>query len=150
MTTIYIVTDGDYSDYHVVGVYSTEETAERARAIYNASGVEEYELDDLPDAPPGMVRWRVRMDRDGNTDFVDRISGGCANDDALDWSPGWLSGREPIPCVKYEMWAVDEAHAVKIANERRTRLIADGQWTTDWAEWRKLEASAKAARAVGP
>jgi len=33
---IYIVSDGDYSDYHIIGIYSTREKAEYAKSLYLA------------------------------------------------------------------------------------------------------------------
>lgn len=33
---IYVVTDGQYSDYHICGMYSTPEKAELAKKLYAA------------------------------------------------------------------------------------------------------------------
>ena len=47
---IYIVTHGDYSDYTIKGVFSTEEDAEAFRNYYNYDYVEDHGLDQkLPD-----------------------------------------------------------------------------------------------------
>lgn len=159
MTTVYLVADGSYSDYRVLGVYSTPEKAERARDLYQADNdVEPFDLDAMPDAPPGLVGWTVQMDRDGNTRSVDRSAAPDAPY-ALDWSIGWVpapdglprpweSKNAPVtgPCVAFPVWASDAPHAVKIANERRTRLIADGLWTTDPSEYRALYNAAYEAR----
>ena len=62
---IYLITDGEYSDYRIYGVYSTLEKAEQARrlfAIQNA--VEEWDLDNIPDHPQDCIRFCVGMERD--------------------------------------------------------------------------------------
>lgn len=142
MTTVYLVSDGDYSDYSIRGVYSTAELAERARILYHADGVEEYELDDMPDAPSGMVGWGVQMDRNGDTYNVSGVSAGTVNDNSLGWVPKY------VDCIEFVMFAIDAVHAVKIANERRTRMIADGEWTTDHGVWFARMSEARAAREV--
>jgi hypothetical protein len=43
--------------------------------------------------------------------------------------------------VSFDVWAKDESHAVKIANERRVQLIASGQWEADWEAWRRGKGS---------
>jgi hypothetical protein len=122
---LYMVTDGNYSDYHVCGVYSTPEKAERARQLYAADGIEEMDLDAMPDAPDGMARWIVMMNRDGHSSSVRHV----------DASPEWLfedqfyrSESTEASEWGFTMWARDEEHAVKIANERRIQLLANNQW----------------------
>ena len=58
---IYVLTEGDYSDYHIVGVYSTPELAQEAQTLYPDSMIEEYDLDDIPEHPPGMLAWGVNI-----------------------------------------------------------------------------------------
>jgi acyl-CoA reductase-like NAD-dependent aldehyde dehydrogenase len=40
--------------------------------------------------------------------------------------------------VRFYMWAKDEEHAVKIANERRAALVAANVWTTNYDAWERL------------
>jgi len=49
MAKIYIVTEGDYSDYRIVGVFSSKERADAVLASYsnNSGVVEEYDLDSI-------------------------------------------------------------------------------------------------------
>lgn len=43
---VYLVTDGDYSDYHIKAIFSTRELAEAYKAKRAPDGyIEEYELD---------------------------------------------------------------------------------------------------------
>ena len=131
---VYVVTDGDYSDYHICGVYSTKELAEHGKALfsgrYGAAGVEEYELDDDKGVPFGMLPWGVRMGRDGEAREAERES--ADGQPLKEWAP---YGDDET--VYFEMFATDEQHAIKIANERRAGLIASGEWTTDWDAWSK-------------
>lgn len=132
MATIYAVTDGDYSDYRILGLYSTIEKAERAKKLFAAhNDIDEWSVDKEPDGvPAGMFRYSVRMYKDGRVE--------SANIESAEYMPS----REWAPygddqTVHFDMWATDEKHAIKIANERRLRLIAESTWTTDWDEWRK-------------
>lgn len=136
---LYVVTEGDYSDYHICGIYSTPEKAERARALYHADSIEEWEQDAMPDAPEGMTYFAVAMQRDGTTVYV-RPRNADAREEEYDWCPTWptrwVNGKlESIDAVEFTMFARDEQHAVKIANERRAQLIAENLWCTDWETW---------------
>jgi hypothetical protein len=130
MAKVYLVSDGWYSDYHICGVYSTKALAEQARMLYVAGNdVEELELDALPEHPPGLLAYRVVMFRDGNVNKCERES--VQGHDER-WSPyGTQAGKG----VVFRVWARDEEHAVKIANERRSGLIASGEWTENFNEW---------------
>jgi hypothetical protein len=52
MSKAYVVTQGAYSDYHIVGVFTTEENAKiyadriNAGQPYSSADIEEYELDE--------------------------------------------------------------------------------------------------------
>jgi len=130
-TTIWLVSDGSYSDYHVLGIYSTHELAVAAKEAHNAyNEIEEWELDQIPPGPPGLFYWHVAMDRAGNSTSAKRVSNVRATPFSCAWAPYRDNDR-----VSFFAWAADEQHAVKIANERRTALIASGQWTTDWRAW---------------
>lgn len=122
MTTIYVVTAGAYSDYHIVGVYSTMELAERCKEAVGADEIEEYELDSgefrLYDL--GYKYWRVLF------------SGDTTN------AKEYKTYNEEYPKktrVEYNrgtkvfgvcLYAKDEKHAVKIASEIRAQVIANG------------------------
>lgn len=115
--TIYILTDGEYSDYHIIGAYSTLEIAERARFVYPGSSIEEYKLDDVPDYPPGMTAWRVIIYNE-NADNI-----------YISQTSPYEVAEENIPSEKeYSLfgktnyhvlcWAVDKEHAKKIALDK--------------------------------
>lgn len=127
---IFLVTDGDYSDYHVEGVYSTRKNAELAQKLFASDNIEEYEVDDFGNAPAGMFWYEVEMDKEGNARDAKIHNAKCTIED--EWRP---YGDNKV--VTFYMWAKDEKHAVKIANERRIRLIESNAWTTDWNAWRE-------------
>ena len=129
--TIYIVTDGDYSDYSIRGVFSTKEKAEHAKAFYNSrNDLEEYEVDSLPEHPEGMFWFGVQMTKEGEAIEVSRGTVMWENKER--WAP-YGDDRS----VYFEMWARDEKRAIKTANERRIRLIESNQWTTNWNAWKE-------------
>ena len=134
-TKIYLVTDGEYSDFKVIHIASTPEKAEYAKRLYKADNdVEEWVLDELQEHPRGMLYYYVWMQEDG-TSRICQATPFCLA--TQEWEPSALYERMMVvPCVRFAAWAKDEQHAVKIANERRVQLIASGEWTTDWSEWR--------------
>lgn len=135
MGKIYIVTEGSYSDYHIVGTFSTKEKAEEhsllvlgeERQFYDAK-VEEWDIDEIVDHPKGMFFYNVVMTKDGKTQECKNVGCEYKNTDAPYGDNANFS---------FYMWARDEKHAIKIANERRTQLIALNQWTTDWDAWKE-------------
>jgi len=124
---VYLVTDGEYSDYRVLGAYTEKELAERARELWDADSIEDFDLDAMPpDGPPGMLPYVVSMDKDGqprsinpvarvSCESVDRGLSIYQYGDGFSWCCGYV-------------WARDEQHAVKIVNERRIALLASGRW----------------------
>jgi hypothetical protein len=116
---IYVVTEGQWSDYSIVGVYSTKSLAERAAKVFNGS-VETYELDEYA-APlaQGKKVFFVRMHRDGEV-----IEAHPYNSDHLLNITDFDHWGNLITSV----WAKDEQTAVKIANECRLQLVAMNRW----------------------
>lgn len=122
---VYLLTSGDYSAYTVLGVFSTAEKAEEARPFLCGDDggeyeneLEEFELDGVPDHPPGHMLYSVTISRDGDLLGVPGHIGA-----------GSLTGEYPFTHHLYlRVWARDAEHAVKIAGERRAQLIATGRW----------------------
>ncbi len=126
--TLYLVSCGSYSDYSVVGVFSTREHAEKFMA---ASGrrdqratdfndVEKCELDkDIPAIDSGLLPFSVEMQRDGNQAKANR-----SRADLVDAGRGRWFGHL-AHAFRCEVWARDEQHAIKIANEKRVALLAN-------------------------
>lgn len=114
---IYIVTKGCYSDYHIVGATTDKEKAEEM-CEFVGGDVEEYE--DCKIDFKNKRKYRVKMCKDGGTESVDIDY--CIFDISTSHTKSYEGNL-----VNY-CWATDEQHAVKITNELRTRLIADGEW----------------------
>lgn len=131
-TTAYIVTRGEYSDYHIVGVFSARDAAqsfiERITDRYDNPQIEEYILDAiLP--PAGMDLWDIVMKRDGAS--VSAV----INGDCFSWERGAIElvrlnrfDGEPHLEILVQCFARDKEHAIKIANEKRAQIIAEGNW----------------------
>ena len=127
-TTIYLVSDGEYSDYTVLGIYSTKEKAQEAMELYAANYIEEFEIDYLPPHPPGELRWTVYMKDDGSVMEAKRASPSetFKKLESFRFSSECLwpktDGRTLI------FWARDKEHAIKIASEKRREMIVSGEW----------------------
>ncbi len=124
---IYVVTQGEYSDYGIVGIYSTEELAQ-ARVDecnvcdpYSRAEIEVRPLDPVVEIlnPEGKNRWQIVMFTDGDVKTAVRRP----NEDKLfNYSPGFETGM----IRTFEMYATDKEHAIKIANEMRIALKVKG------------------------
>jgi len=119
---IYVVTKGEYSDYRICGVFDNKPDASYVAAKYDGE-VETYSLNPaVCELRKGYTGFIVRMERDGTTDSVEEWEDFIAEEE-----------EEPtfFPLISWmvtNMYAKDAKHAVKIANERRTRMIAEGRW----------------------
>jgi hypothetical protein len=137
---IWVVEQGSYSDYRVVGVFSTERNAKLIADAINAARdygdkatVEQWALDPaVEDLNAGRRRWRVLMRRDGLVESVTQ------NDSLYDVNEQvhiWWREKAPayqgkgVPNVlEATVWASDAEHAIKITAEHRARMIAMGEW----------------------
>ena len=126
MTTIYILTSGEYSDYRIVGAFSTEEKANAAIEFFGYEEhdcqVEEFEIDASPDSPfappPGMNAWRVFISN-GNT-----TANRTPNDSEL---KSYFNVQQPTIHSSFvcTCHATDSEHAAKIASEKRAQMLAE-------------------------
>ena len=132
MVKAYVLTEGEYSDYHIVGVYSTKENAEAVKRwivaedddsyIASLIDIEEYELDPGVDAiRQGLNAYRTQMSWDGTTDGVYRVDADYDRESFIGSKieANWWG-------VSGQVFARDEQHAVKIVNEKRAQMIAAG------------------------
>lgn len=132
MTTIYVVTSGQYSDYSIRGVFTTKENAQAYINAFSAkysefNDVEEYELDQWVDEiSRGLIHWRVIMYRDGSLHEVEKSEyPGFGGDfekgvhwmDRAYWNP-------TQPWANFYVWSETQEAAIKIANERRIMALA--------------------------
>lgn len=120
MKHVYIVTAGEYSDYHIVACFLTREAARKA---FPDTGYYYIEKHRLFDVEPRWPVYEVYMTKEGETFRIyDR---GKYGDDCtlkLKTDTNLTFAR------KFTMRARSITHAVKIANERRVKSIAQGEW----------------------
>jgi hypothetical protein len=139
MDKVYVVTSGSYSDYGIERIFSTQELAEkyirRRYGMCRDAEIEEHSLDH----PDGCTRWKITMNRDGSLDGESRHGGaeswgssqyGTEHCLARSWSKTTHEPGEIVLIVSTSS-ARDQQHAIKIANEIRTQLIAENKWEGD-------------------
>jgi len=136
---IWVIESGCYSDYSVDGVFSTKENAEKMLAAWKGDydycemSISEWEMDPhLDEMKSGLIVYYVQMDYDGTTKKINAEEAPptyCGVGFGV-WSrtkaPAW-KGRPITDMVTGYVWANDEKHAIKIANEFRTRAIANNE-----------------------
>ena len=140
MKSVWVIEQGSYSDYHVVGVFSSRENAEAIMekaggSLYDAE-IDQWELDPGVEAlHKGLNKYSVWMLRNGDLESEIKRDEDPWRDSWADDLRIWRRTQAPmyqgkgIPDVlQASVWAKDEKHAVKIVNERRTQAIASGEW----------------------
>jgi len=135
MMKVYLVSKGCYSDFTIIGAFSTLEKAKDAVDYFNANeGIDEYEIDsEAKQRPAGMKAFRVAMDREGNVivdewnhkQVIHECSGSYADDNTVFGYGGY---RETPTHASFHVWAKDEEHAIKIANEKRGAVLIADEW----------------------
>lgn len=133
---VYIVTRGEYSDYGMEAVFSTKKLAEKyltalgiiryqsdkgeisySRGNYDTYYIEEWPINaNLNNLKSGKIPFLVSMNREGK---ALQVSKNVIGNDAF-----LLNYNKILKTV----WAKDEKHAVKIVNEKRVQMIANGDW----------------------
>ena len=127
--------------YCATALYSPKEGAELVCARINGEEscelavVSEWTLDPGVEAiNQGLEPFIVHMLRDGTTEKVwmdENDFEYTLNDQPTIWrrseAPAY-QGKNIPDCLMARVFAKDSQHAVKIANEHRTRMIASGEW----------------------
>ena len=117
MKKCWIIEQGCYSDYRVVGIFSSEENAEKQMARikwhgeYDQPSIKERWLDPgIDELNQGLFQYTVRFDKDGT-------SVKSANDIEFD-EYHWTTGSS------YTVWAENDQAAIKIAAEKHAQYKA--------------------------
>ena len=121
---VYVLTCGEYSCYHIVGVLLDEEQA-RIAAEAMSDGykkdveVETYDTDELKFIKPGWQYWTIAFSE------RDHVIVGTFRDD---YCLGTLG--EPRPFTINHRWYVDvyaedEDHAIKNASDKLSKYLAE-------------------------
>lgn len=126
MKKVYVVTAGDYSDYHIKGIFDSREKAEEYihySTDSDLNDIEEYNLNELkPDKGEKMFKLRSKFDE---IDF--HITG--YGPDAAHYkdlmcrvdSDGWMPSNDVI----FYICADTRERAIKIASERLRQVKAE-------------------------
>jgi len=147
MKEIYLVTQGSYSDYGVRGVFADKDLAtEYAAQIsnkYETARVDTRQIMTELIAPIGYRGYTVTMDIDGDTDQVENDEVGELNVDNsypdMEFCQIGRTAPEDVDHLhrgyittgKYKFIINTDKGAegaIKIANERRIRMIAENKW----------------------
>lgn len=137
MTTVWAIEEGEYSDYHVVGVFTSKENAEKVleklKDKYTYPTLVEWPLDPaVAELNQGLSQYLVWMLKDGSVESVKQQEFSAYNlaGEIRVWE------RSKVPFFKGEkpdiltatVWATDDKHAIKIVNEKRIQMLASEQW----------------------
>lgn len=147
MKEIYLVTQGQYSDYSVRGVFVDKELAAefaaQISAEYDTAKVDTRPIMTELTMPINYRGYTFIMDVDGNTDGVrqrgvdeynDENDGSYPEDEYVRHVPSGIvtTGRGSfISTGRYKFFIKTDKGAVgaiKIANEKRIQMIANGTW----------------------
>jgi hypothetical protein len=137
---IWVIEQGDYSDYRVVGVYDAEEKAVKvADAINKGETFSQATVDKWTMNPgfeginAGMQMFICWMLKDGTVERCEpmEIRSYQIDGDCKIWRRSlapYYKNKGVEDCLDATVWATDEKHAVKIVNEKRLQMLALNLW----------------------
>ena len=128
---LYVVTSGQYSDYHIVAIFTDKKAANKynKEMLLSENTVLTMNSDVVPKTPVGLYPYFVEMKYDGTVVSVLRKSSEYFNDP---WAYVTDYGRrDAINQMQSYVWAKNKKHAIKITNEKRTIMIAKNEWLSD-------------------
>ena len=129
MDCVYIVTAGDYSDYRIEGVFTTKEKAQGYidACIKRPADIEVWKLNEwTAKIEQGLKSYNVWIDEDGN---VQRVELHSPQKNEFSQRLGYIYDQGDFETA---IWAKTPEHAIKVANERRTIIIATNRWKKGW------------------
>lgn len=120
---VYVLTSGEYSCYHILGVLLDEEQAKIAAEVMsdrrNDVEVETYDTDDLKFIKPGWKYWSIGFsERDhAVTDIICHNHFGSLDEPDLygEYHKNWY----------VDVYAEDEKYAIKNASDRLSKYLAE-------------------------
>ena len=124
MEKVFVVTSGEYSDYSIDAIFSEKEKAEifieatNNDRRWNFPIIEEWDLDKI-NVNKGEKLYFVRMKKDGTVleCYLDSSTYSLVE-----------AGFDTLHNMFSYQFAKDEQHAIKIANERRAKLIIENKF----------------------
>ncbi|MFB6290774.1 MAG: hypothetical protein ABEJ25_03480 [Candidatus Bipolaricaulia bacterium] len=127
MNKVYIVSDGCYDDYRILGIYTDQEAAENLASHSEEMRVEEHILNREVDLfKQGKCPYLVVMDVNGNNlegiqDIQATPFPGLT--DYIGYEITYAK-NEGKPMLSNICWAMNGEEAIKITDDLRNRLIA--------------------------
>ena len=129
---VFIVTSGSYSDYQIHAVFSNRKkakayikTGENAPGPYGTNNRDKYAIEEY-DVDLPRFRWfttLVSMDKEGNVDEATVCF------EAEESGLVWFVFQEGKPIrMRWSVNTDDRDRAVKVANEKRSQIIALNLW----------------------
>lgn len=133
--TVWVVEEGEYSDYRVVGVFTSEANADLIASRVGGT-VAEWPLDPaVAELNQGLRVYAVQMQKDGTVDRCERQDLSAYGIETAGSVTMWRRSQAPAYAGKgiadvmnANVWAADKTHAIKIVNEHRAEFIASGKW----------------------
>ena len=123
---IYVITKGEYSDYHICGVAVEKAKAESMARIFSdkweKAEVEEWDTEDVDLSIEGKTPYRVTFFENGDVcetaeTSIDYFMSGI---EKIKYPQNWRGATLNV-CV----YADDKNSAIKIASEKRAKWLAE-------------------------
>ena len=133
MKSVWLIEDGEYSDYRIVGVFSSKENADLMCALCGGI-VNKWPLDPaIEQLNAGLWPYDIRMAMDGTTELVARRASLPVDYMTIQLRV-WVRTKSPAhkddpgvqDAINGTVWAESEIHAAKIVNERRIAFLETG------------------------
>lgn len=116
---IYVITKGEYSDYHICAVATdpvkADQLAEFYSSKYDKAYVEEFDTEAVPGFTKGMSSFKVRFDKRGDVVLIYEYPE-CWNDKIM---------LHADCSVDVSVQANSEEDAKKIGAEKRAKFLAE-------------------------
>lgn len=129
--TVWVAEAGEYSDRHVVAVFSDKETAKKHSNLWD--DLSEFFLD-YPESGPQYIT--VDMLEDGSVLKLERhVLAGPITFSAHKWvwAPPWARLAGSMWALRVWVRTNDEKRATKVANDKRSAILASNGWGEDRA-----------------
>lgn len=126
MNVVYLVTDGEYEDYHICGVFSTKELAVKSFKFYGIDegddrNISEYELDNnLNIINSGLNSYEVYFDNGKNNTGVYLIEYKEPYIYMYEYPSRWINDRYMVI-----VHAKDKEHAKKVAQDKLHEYLTE-------------------------
>jgi hypothetical protein len=128
MAKVFVVTRGDYSDYHVVAIFSVRESADKLAAIIGGD-VELFALDPVVTERTEDPFWKITDFGNGVTQVLAIERDGIFNEKALrPRKASWSIWKGQPPYLAIFCYAAAESHALRIFADIRAYIDTAGLW----------------------